>query len=199
MIEYHDAFVSHLANYDKILYKVVMQNGPILLPESIPPFEHLIKIITGQQLSVKAAATIYSRVNDYLGQGYTPLDVLNTADEKLRKLGLSKSKTTYVKAVAEAAIENGSAFENLKDQSNDQVLKELTAIKGLGIWSAQMFLMFHMKRPDVFAPGDLGAKKAMSDLYGYSLVENEKFWDEKAIVWAPFRTLASLHLWKSLS
>ena len=114
MIEYHDAFVSHLANNDKILYKVVMQNGPILLPESIPPFEHLIRIISGQQLSVKAAATIYSRVHDYLGQGYTPLDVLNTADKKLRKLGLSKSKITYVKAVAEAATENGSAFENLK-------------------------------------------------------------------------------------
>ena len=78
-------------------------------------------------------------------------------------------------------------------------MKELTAIKGLGIWSAQMFLMFQMKRPDVFAPGDLGLKKAMSNLYGYSLAENEKFWDEKAIVWAPYRTLASLHLWKSLS
>lgn len=199
MNEYHKPFVSHLENNDKLLFDVVMQNGPILLPPSIPPFEHLIRIITGQQLSVKAAATIYERVNEFLGKNYQPIDVLNTSNEDLRSLGLSRSKSTYVKSVAEAAIENGSAFKNFKELPDAEVIKILTNIKGLGIWSAQMFLMFQMKRPDVFAPGDLGLKKAMSNLYGYSLAENDKFYDEKAKVWSPYRTLASLHLWKYLS
>jgi len=199
MNEYHEPFVSHLENNDKLLFDVVMQNGPILLPPSTPPFEHLIRIIAGQQLSVKAAATIYERVNEFLGENYQPKDVLNTSIEDLRSLGLSRSKSIYVKSLAEAAIENGSAFENLKELPDSEVIKILTNIKGLGIWSAQMFLMFQMKRPDVFAPADLGLKKAMSNLYGYSLAENDKFYDEKARVWSPYRTLASLHLWKYLS
>lgn len=199
MNEYHKDFVSHLQDNDKILYKVVMQNGPILLPDPIPPFQHLIRIISGQQLSVKAAATIYSRVEDFLSVNYTPEEVINTSDDDLRSLGLSRSKTSYVKAVATAAIENGTDFKNLSELNNLEVIKTLTSIKGLGIWSAQMFLMFQMQRTDVFAPGDLGLKKAMSNLYGCSLTENEKFFEEKAKIWSPYRTLASLHLWKSLA
>ena len=87
----------------------------------------------------------------------------------------------------------------MKELPDTEVIKLLTNIKGLGIWSAQMFLIFQMKRPDVFAPGDLGLKKAMSNLYSYSLAENDKFYDKKAQVWSPYRTLASLHLWKYLS
>ena len=82
--------------------------------------------------------------------------------------------------------------------SDEEVIKVLTDIKGIGVWSAQMFLMFQLQRPDVFAPRDLGLKKAMSVLYGYSMEEPEKFWAESAKVWSPFRTLASLHLWKML-
>jgi len=198
MKQYHQDFLSHLKTTDPVLLKVVMANGVILLPDTDTPFRHLVRIIAGQQLSVKAAATIYGRVEHRLGPGFEPEDVLGVPDEEFRSMGLSRSKTLYVKAVAEAAGSNCVNFAKFHEQTNEEVIKFLTDIKGIGVWSAQMFLMFQLQRPDVFAPGDLGLKKAMSVLYGYPMDEPEKFWSEHAKVWSPFRTLASLHLWKML-
>ena len=198
MKQYHQDFLSHLNKVDPKLLNVVMSNGEILLPDTDTPFRHLVRIIAGQQLSVKSASTIYGRLEHRLGSRYKPEDVLNCADEELRSMGLSRSKTMYVKSVAEAAGPNCENFAMFHEQSDEEVIKVLTDIKGIGVWSAQMFLMFQLQRPDVFAPGDLGLKKAMSVLYGYSMEEPEKFWAERAKVWSPFRTLASLHLWKML-
>ena len=168
------------------------------MPTTDTPFRHLVKIITGQQLSVNAAATIYSRVECHLGKGYSPQDVLNCKAPELRELGLSDSKVKYMKAVAEAAGPDCINFIDMHKMSNDEVIKQLTEIKGIGVWSAQMFLMFQLQRKDVFAPCDLGLKKAMSLHYGYPMEGSEKLWSERAEKWSPFRTLASLHLWKSL-
>ena len=135
----------------------------------------------------------------FLGANYTPQDLLNSSDDELRSLGLSRSKVSYVKAVAEAAGENAQNFKDFHSLSNEEVLKILTDIRGIGVWSAQMFLMFQLRRQDVFAPGDLGLRKAMSLLYGYTMDGSDKIWEERAEQWAPFRTLASLHLWKTLA
>ncbi len=198
MNQYHEDFLLHLSSRDPILHKVVMRNGPILLPETDTPFRHLVRIITGQQLSVRAAATIYRRVVKFLGNKYTPERVLESKDENLRCLGLSNSKVKYVKSVAKAAGVGCRNFSKFPEMSDEEVIQVLTEINGIGVWSAQMFLMSNLKRPDVFAPGDLGLKKAMSNLYGYEMDGPEKIWNKRAEVWTPYRTLASLHLWRSL-
>ncbi len=198
MKQYHTKFLSHLSSVDPILHKVVMSNGEILLHDTDTPFRHLVRIIAGQQLSVKAAATIYGRLEHLVGKGYEPNHILDLDDNELRGIGLSRSKTTYVKAVANAAAENCENFSKLYDQTDDEALKSLTNIKGIGIWSAQMFLMFQLQRPDVFAPGDLGIKKAISVLYGISMESPEKVWTKHSEIWSPYRTLACLHLWKHL-
>ena len=198
MERYHKQFLSQLSGTDKILHTIVKQQGPILLPSTDSPFRHLIRIIVGQQLNTKVAKTIYNRVEDHVGIGYLPADILETKDEDFRALGLSKSKTTYIKAVADAAGFEEKNFEDLEKLSDEDVLKQLIAIHGIGKWSAQMFLMFQLKRPDVFAPGDFGLRKSISILYGYNIEEKEQFWGEIALDWCPYRTLASLHLWKYL-
>lgn len=198
MKQYHSDFISHISDVDPILHKVVMSNGEILLHTRDTPFRHLVRIIAGQQLSVKAAETIYGRLEHILGKGYVPNDILNCEDNNLRSIGLSRSKTIYLKAVAEAAGDKGQNFDELFQLNDDEIIQILTSIKGIGIWSAQMFLMFHLQRPDVFAAGDLGVKKAMCNLYGYDIKHPHKLWVERAEKWSPFRTLACLHLWKSL-
>ena len=198
MNQYHEDFLLHLSSRDPILHKVVMQNGPILLPDTDTPFRHLVRIITGQQLSVRTAATIYGRVEEFLGINYTPESVLESKDEDLRSLGLSNSKVKYINSVAEAAGVGCKNFSKFSEMTDEQVIQVLTEINGIGVWSAQMFLMSNLKRPDVFAPEDLGLKKAMCILYGYEMEGPEKLWDNRAEVWSPYRTLASFHLWRSL-
>ena len=198
MKQYHDDFLLHLSSTDPVLHKVVIENGVIILPTKHTPFTHLIRIIAGQQLSLKAAGTIYSRVESHLGKGYSPQEVLSCTQHELRELGLSNSKVKYMQAVAEAAGPDCINFIDMHKMSNDEVMKRLIEIKGIGVWSAQMFLMFQLQRKDVFAPGDLGLKKAMSLHYGYPMEGSEKLWSKRAETWSPFRTLASLHLWKSL-
>ena len=143
MKQYHSDFLSHISNVDPILHKVVMSNGEILLHTRDTPFRYLVRIIVCQQLSVKAAKTIYGRLEHMLGKGYKPNDILKCDDNNLRNIGLSRSKTIYVKAVAEAAGDNGQNFDELFRLSDDEITQRLTSIKGIGIWSAQMFLMFH--------------------------------------------------------
>ena len=198
MKQAHADFLSHLSSVDTVLHKVVMSNGEILLHDTDSPFRHLVRIIVGQQLSVKAASTIYGRLEYLIGQGYEPKHILELDNDVLRSIGLSRSKTVYVKAVAEAAGPNCENFNNLLEKSDEEVIKVLTSIKGIGIWSAQMFLMFQIQRPDVFAPGDLGLKKAINQLYGAPMESPEKVWSDHAKIWSPYRTLASLHLWKHL-
>lgn len=198
MKQYHFDFLSHISDVDPILHKLVISNGEILLHKRDTPFRHLVRIISGQQISVKAAETIYERLEHMLGRGYEPNDILKCEDNNLMSIGLSRSKTIYIKAVAEAAGDKDQNFDELYRLSDYEITQRLTSIKGIGIWSAQMFLIFQLQRPDVFALGDLGIKKAMCNLYGYDMKDPNILWVERAKKWCPFRTLACLHLWKSL-
>ena len=123
MNQYHEDFLLHLSSRDPILHKVVMQNGPILLSNTDTPFRHLVRIIAGQQLSVRAAATIYGRIEEFLGNNYTPERVLESKDEDLRSLGLSNSKVKYVKSVAEAAGVGCDNFSKFTEMSDEEVMK----------------------------------------------------------------------------
>ena len=160
-------------------------------------FLDLLRIVTGQQLSMKAAKSIFDRFLALYPKTPVPGDILATSDEKLRGVGLSGSKVKYVKNIAAAISSDTLPLNQLEKQSDDEVKRELIKIKGLGPWSVDMFLIFSLKRPDIFSVGDLGLRSAIEKLYGIKRNYH------KAILtlaesWRPHRTLASRLLWASL-
>ncbi len=161
-------------------------------------FLDLVEIITGQQLSMKAADTIFKRfISIFDTKTPQPEQVLKVSTEKLRSVGLSNSKAQYVHNIALAIVSKSLPIDKFNQLPDEVVQKELIKIKGLGPWSVDMFLIFSLKRPDVFSVGDLGLRTAIEHLYGINRD------DKKAILalaetWRPHRTLASRLLWSSL-
>jgi len=160
----------------------------------------LLRAIVGQQLSVKAAATIFDRVLALFG-GRTPTarELLKADDTELRGAGLSGRKVEYLKDLA-ARVESGELeLERLGELSDPEIVAELTAVRGLGVWTAQMFLIFHLERPDVLPVGDLGVRNAVRAAYGLNEPPSPDEMERIAEPWRPHRTLASLYLWESLA
>jgi DNA-3-methyladenine glycosylase II len=160
----------------------------------------LVRSIVGQQLSTKAARAIYTRLTDrFGGRTPTPVEVLEDDPEELRAAaGLSHAKVGFLRSLAEHVIDGELELERLDDLPEDEVIAELTAVKGLGVWSAHMFLMFHLQRPDVLPVGDLGIRRAMMIRYGLPELPSPSEMEKIAEPWRPYRTLASSYLWRSL-
>lgn len=159
----------------------------------------LVRTIVGQQLSTKAARTIYSRVVAlFEEQPPQPEHILAADEDSLRAAGLSRPKVSYLKDLASRVVEGELDLEALHDASDEQVIERITAVKGLGRWSADMFMMFHLARPDVLPVGDLGVRRSVEQSYGLPDLPDEKTLREIAEPWRPQRTLASLYLWRSL-
>jgi DNA-3-methyladenine glycosylase II len=172
-------------------------------PRRERPKEHygaLVRTITGQQLSTKAAASIYGRLEAFFG-GHTPQpeELLAADPEEMRAAaGLSRAKVSYLRSLAEHVIDGSVELEKLDDLPEEEVIAELTAIKGLGQWSADMFLMFHLGRPDILPVGDLGIRKAVMIEYRLRKLPDPKRLEKIAKPWRPYRTTACLYLWRSL-
>jgi len=160
----------------------------------------LVRSIVGQQLSTKAARAIYARLTDrFGGRTPTPIEVLEDDPEALRAAaGLSRAKVGFLRSLAEHATDGSLELDRLDDLPDEQVIAELVAVKGLGVWSAHMFLMFHLQRPDVLAVGDLGIRRAMMLRYGLPALPGPAEMEHIAEAWRPHRTLACLYLWRSL-
>ena len=159
----------------------------------------LVRTIVGQQLSTKAAHSIHTRLVALFDEGPPqPEHILATDENALRGAGLSRPKIRYLQDLAERVVDGRLDLESLHDASDDEVIAEITAVKGLGRWSADMFLMFHLARPDVLPVGDLGVRRAVEKLYDLPDLPDEKTLRETAEPWRPERTLASLYLWRSL-
>ena len=159
----------------------------------------LIRSIVGQQLSTKAAATIYRRVLELFGKHTpTPKQLLKVDPERLRAAGLSRAKVAYLRDLAEHVEDGALELERLPDLPDEEVAAQLTAIKGLGQWTADMFLMFHLGRPDILPVGDQGIRRAIQVEYGLRKLPDAKRMQKIAKPWRPYRTLASLYLWSSL-
>lgn len=160
----------------------------------------LLRAITGQQLSVKAAAAIHGRVLGFFGgETPTPQQILAADPEELRAAGgLSRAKTDYLRSLAEHVVSGELELEKLDDLPDETVIEELVAVKGIGIWSAQMFLMFHLGRPDVLPTGDLGIRRAVMIEYELDELPSHDELTELAEAWAPHRTLACMYLWASV-
>jgi DNA-3-methyladenine glycosylase II len=160
----------------------------------------LLRAIVGQQLSTKAARTIYLRVIDLFG-GKTPSpeQLLEAREEDLRAAGLSGRKTEYIRDLASHVIGGELELDRLDELDDEEVIEEIVAVRGLGQWTAEMFLLFHLERPDVLSGGDLGIRKAIQIEYGLGEMPPPKQVLEIGEPWRPYRSLASLYLWESLA
>jgi DNA-3-methyladenine glycosylase II len=159
----------------------------------------LLRSIVGQQLSTKAARTIYGRMTDLFdGHAPTPRQLLAVDPERIRAAGLSYSKIAYLRDLA-ARVEDGALqLERLPELPDEEVSAQLTAIKGVGQWTADMFMMFHLGRPDILPVGDLGIRRAVQLEYRMRKPPDPKRLEKIAKPWRPYRTLACLFLWSSL-
>ena len=158
-----------------------------------------MRSIVGQQLSTKAASTIYGRVLDLFdGNVPTPAQLIAADPEALRKAGLSRAKVAYLRDLAERIEDGELDLNNLSQMSDAQVSEQLTAVNGIGQWSADMFLIFHLGRPDVLPVGDLGVRRAVERLYGLETLPSAEELERLGERWRPYRSLASLYLWHSL-
>ncbi|MBK5220999.1 MAG: DNA-3-methyladenine glycosylase 2 family protein [Thermoleophilia bacterium] len=170
--------------------------------EEAPPdaYGALLRAIVGQQLSTKAARTIYLRVLDLFGgKTPTPQELRDAEESELRGAGLSGRKVEYLRDLAAHVISGELELDRLDELGDDQAIEEIVAVRGLGRWTAEMFLIFHLERPDVLSGGDLGIRKAIQ--IEYELEEMPS--PEEAVAlserWSPHRSLASLYLWESLA
>lgn len=191
--------LSHFDNVDVVIAQV-LRNMPIFpkLKKSSPDqyFWQLCDSIIYQQLSGKAAATISNRFQELLKNEITPENVLKTSHEDMRKCGLSNAKANYVKNIAQAVLDGKIDFNIFDKMSDEDIIANLTKIKGVGRWTAEMFLIFTMGRENIFSFGDLGLKNGIHILYGGDILKKD---DLIKIVenWTPYKTYASLALWKT--
>ena len=160
----------------------------------------LVRAIVGQQLSTKAARSIYERLEEYFG-GHTPTpkELLEADPEEMRAAaGLSRAKVSFLRDLAEHVEDGELLLERLAELPDEEVTEHLTAIKGLGPWTVHMFLIFHLGRPDVLPVGDLGIRRAVQVLHGLAELPTPADLERIAEPWRPHRSLASLYLWRSL-
>jgi DNA-3-methyladenine glycosylase II len=160
----------------------------------------LLRAIVGQQLSTKAARTIHLRVLDLFG-GKTPSpeQLLEAREEDLRAAGLSGRKTEYIRDLAAHVLSGELELDRLERLGDEEVIEEIVAVRGLGQWTAEMFLIFHLERPDVLSGGDLGIRKAIQVEYGLEVMPPPRQVLEIGEPWRPHRSLASIYLWESLA
>lgn len=158
-----------------------------------PSYEHLLRIVNGQQLSVKSAAAIFGRVEAAMGT-VVPENFLNKSDEELRACGLSRQKIEYGRLLSQAVLDGFKPKDMIK-QSDEEVLEAITALKGFGRWSAEMFLMFSLGRPDVWPADDLAVQEAVKRLKGLKKRPGTKKMDAIAKPWRPHRSAVAVLLW----
>ena len=190
----------HLIKADPKLGRVIKQVGPLdwNKPRVGSHFEALVSIILGQQLSGKAAQTIFNRVKDRVRERtLKPEGLARLTDNDLRECGVSQPKQRAIRSLLAALLDGSLNLRGLSRLDDERVYEKVTAVKGLGPWSAQVFTMFILRRADLFCPGDLGIQKAMAELYGQNGRPDELI--AFAERWRPYRTVACWYLWAWLN
>jgi DNA-3-methyladenine glycosylase II len=198
--------VEHLRAADPVLRALIDEIGVDGLgdPRAGRPTDHygaLVRSIIGQQLSTSAARAIYTRLTDrFGGRTPTPVEVLEDDPDELRAAaGLSRAKVSFLRSLAEHVIDGSLDLESLDALPDEDVTAALIAVKGLGTWTADMFLMFHLQRPDVLPVGDLGLRRAIMLRYGLPELPTPSEMERIGEPWRPYRTLACRYLWRSLA
>lgn len=192
--------VDHLKKADPVLFGVLNKVDSIKpLIKSDNYFADLCEAIINQQLSEKVGTVIFNRFKKLFPKGkITAAELLKLSDEKVRKIGTSTNKVKFMKELAKKVYAREVNLEKLANLRNEEVIAELTKLKGIGQWTAEMFLMFSLVREDVFSYGDLGLRRAIQKLYNMQKEPTKKEAEEISLKWSPYRTYACRILWRSL-
>lgn len=187
-----------LARRDPVLGKVIKQIGPCTMKKRGGTFELIARSILSQQISVAAARTIRRRLQDQLpGRRITAEGFASLTEDELQAIGVSRQKRGYLSDLCQKVLAGEVNFRRIARLKDHQVVEELTRVKGIGVWTAQMFLLAGLGRADIFAPDDLGLQNAMKGLYGDHLASREDYL-EVASAWQPYRSVACWYLWSWL-
>lgn len=187
---------AELIRLDPVLAPIIQAQAPLNRLRDGSYFARLAGSIVSQQISVAAAASILARLESATELDPVKVTALNI--EALRALGLSRAKATYIRDLAEHFVRDGAVFDHLDQLPDGEVIAELIRIKGIGVWTAQMFLMFRLGRLNVFAPDDIGLQRAIFRLYNFNTPPTRAELERFSERWRPYRTVASWHLWESL-
>ena len=190
--------VDHLRQSDSVLASIIERVGPAKIAYREPTFEALARSIVFQQLSTKAARTIYGRLEEAAGGKITPQAIQNLSLGDMRRAGLSKQKIGYIRDLAEHALSGKLDFDRLPGLTDEEVIVALTDIKGVGVWTAHMFLIFALQRPNVLAVGDLGVRTAIQRFYKKRGLPKPAHIEKMAANWHPYCSYACWYLWRSL-
>ena len=189
----------HLKSSDPVLASIIERVGDYKIQYLQPEFETLVRSIVFQQLSGKVARVIFGRLAAAMPGGrLTPEGILRLRPQQMRKLGLSRQKTDYIRDLARHTRDRKLIFETLSDLPDQQVIEHLTAVKGIGEWTAHMFLIFALRRHDVLPAGDLGIRNAVRAAYGLPEIPKPRDIEEIGRKWRPYCSVASWYLWRSL-
>ena len=190
--------IHHLKNADPVMAGLIERVGNGRMAVRPPTFETLARAIVFQQLNWKAAIKIYERLAEAAGGAVTPDSILKLTPQRMRKGGLSRQKLSYIRDLAVKTRNGEVDFASLPAQSDEEVIAHLTRVKGIGIWSAQMFLMFALKRPDVLPTTDYGILSSVRKHYGFKRLPKARTVTRLAEKWRPYRSVACWYLWRSL-
>ncbi len=190
--------IHHLRHSDPILAEIIQRVGDYRIEFREPGLETLVKSIVYQQLSGRVASIIFERLVKASGGALTSAAILRLRPDRMRKLGLSKQKTEYIRDLARHTRDRRIVFEVLETLSDAEVIDRLTAVKGIGVWTVHMFLMFALRRTDVQPEGELGIRNAIKDAYAKKDSPTPAEVEAMGARWRPYCTVASWYLWRSL-
>ncbi len=191
--------LQHLKKSDPVMAGIIQRIGPFKLQYREPNFETLVRSIVYQQLSGRVASVIFARLHAAAGEEQlTPAGIMKLRPERMRKLGLSGQKTLYIRELAKHTKRGTVILEALPGFDDAAVVEHLTRVKGIGVWTAHMFLMFALRRNDVLPVGDLGIRSAMKKAYGLDDLPKPAEMEKIAAAWKPYTSVACWYLWRSL-
>jgi DNA-3-methyladenine glycosylase II len=190
--------IHHLRRSDPVLAGIIDRVGDYRIEFREPGFETLVKSIVYQQLSGRVANVIFGRLTAAAGGKITPAHILKLRPVRMRRVGLSGQKTEYIRDLARHTRDGRIKFEELQELPDEDVMARLTAVKGIGVWTVHMFLIFALRRYDVLPTGDLGIRNAIRQAYGLEALPAPAEIEAMAERWRPFCTVASWYLWRSL-
>ena len=183
---------------DPILAEIINRVGPYVIQFREPNFETLVKSIVYQQLSGRVASVIFGRLNSAVAGNITPEAILKLRPSRMRALGLSTQKTAYIRDLARHTRDRRVTFEDLADLPDAAIIERLTQVKGIGVWTVHMFLIFALRRLDVLPTGDLGVRNAIRRAYNLEALPSPAEMEAMAVAWRPYCSVASWYLWRSL-
>ena len=187
-----------LSKRDPVLKKIINKFNKGFLTTRKDPFFSLCRTIIGQQISTKAADSIWLKFEKKCKKKILPINVLKLSSSSLRSAGLSRQKVSYLKNIAKSFKNKSFNIKNLKKMDDEQAISYITQLKGLGIWSAQMFLMFNLNRPDIFPTKDIGLVRAISKNYKTSYPPSERFLNKISKLHLGYRSVFTWYMWRSI-